>query len=119
MRHCQLGIRSKFMSRIGIAIPTREIATCYVQADTVPGSEDIAGCPEVDHIFVGSPWLNQRWSFPMRKVSITSADNTIGEILCIAIRVNIYQACYKIGIWRARNGPEMYFDWPGHLKILF
>ncbi len=55
----------------------------------------------------------------MRKVSITSTDNTISKILCIAIRVNIYQARDKIGIWRARNGPEMHFDWPGHLNVLF
>src|SRR6266496_603572 len=119
IRNFQLCISSKFMPRIGIAIPAREIAARYVQTNAVPSPEDIAGCPEIDLVFVGSPWLNQRCSFPVCKTSISSADNTIGKILRIAIGVNIYQACHKIGICRAGNGPKMYFDRASHLEILF
>ncbi len=85
----------------------------------MPGFKDIAGGPEVDLILVGHSWLNQRGRFSARKVAIASTDNAIGEILRITTRMDIYQACHKIGIRCARNGPEIYLDRAGHLDILF
>src|SRR6266446_5350731 len=119
MRNRQLTISAKIVSCIGIAVPAREIAACHIQANTVSSPEDIAGCPEVNFILVGCPRLNQRRSFSTLKVAITSTNDTICEILCITIRVNIHQARDKIGIWCARNGPYMYLDRPCHLEILF
>src|SRR2546426_8911823 len=105
------------MPRIGITIPAWKVAACHIQTDAVSCSEHITCGPEINLVLVGSPRFNQRSTLSQLSIAITSTDNTIGEILCIAIRVHIYQTCYKISIWRTSNGPEMNFDLPRHFKV--
>src|SRR6266480_459511 len=105
------------MPRIGITIPAWKVAACYIQTDAVSCSEHITCGPEINLVLVSSSRFNQRSILPQRSITITSTDNTIGKILSIAISMYIYQASYKIGIWRTRNGPEMNFDLPRHLQV--
>src|SRR6266566_6319441 len=104
------------MPRIGITIPAWKVAACYIKPNAVPCAEDITCGPEVNLVLVGSPWFNQRSILSQFSMAITSTDNTIGEILCIAIRVHIYQAGYKISIWRTLNSTKIRFELPRNFK---
>ena len=89
------------MTGVGVAIPTREVTAGDIQANRMTRLEDIAGCPEINFILVGFSWLDQRWSLSLREVAIASAIDTVGQILRIAIGIDIDQACHKIGVRRA------------------
>src|SRR5438105_2447195 len=84
----------------------------------MPGLKDIAGGPEIYRILVGFPWLDERGRFTMGKVTIASADDTIGQILGVAIGMHINQACHKIGIRCTRSSPQVYRYGTGYFNIL-
>src|SRR5205814_3092275 len=80
VRYDHLCISSEIVTGIGIAVPTREIAAGHVQANAVSGLEDVAGGPQVDFIFVGLAWLDQRGRFPALKMAIAGANDAIGQV---------------------------------------
>src|SRR5258708_31193872 len=108
MSNGQFSAGTEIMACIRVAVPTREATACHVQANTMPGFEDIAGGPEVDLVLVGHSWLNQRGRFSARKVAIASTDNALGEILRITTRMHIYHARHKIVILCAPNSPQLF-----------
>src|SRR5260370_17153774 len=83
MSNGQFSAGTEIMACIRVAVPTREATACHVQANTMPGFEDIAGGPEIDLVLVGHSWLNQRGRFSARKVAKASTDNAITDILSI------------------------------------
>ncbi len=89
------------MTRVGVAVPTREVAARNIQTNRVACLKEIAGCPEIYFILVGFPWFDQRWRFALAEVAITSAYDAIGEVLRVTIGMDIDQARHKIGVWRA------------------
>src|SRR5215472_2771906 len=101
MSNCQFSIDTEVMAGVGVAIPTWEIATGHVQANAMSSFEDIAGCPQINLILIGSSWLNERWSLAVSEVAIAGTDNAVREVLRITIGVNIDQACHEIGVGRA------------------
>src|SRR6266566_8328542 len=101
MSHYQFGVGPEIVASVGIAVPAWEVAAGHVQADTVSCLEHIAGSPKVNLILVGVSWLNQSRRFSLCEVAIARTNNTIGQILRVAIRMDIHQARYKIGIARA------------------
>src|SRR5205085_6967897 len=86
--------------------------------DRMPGLKDIAGGPEIYCILVGLPRLDERGRLTMGKVAIASADDAIGQILGIAIGMDINQARHKIGIRCTRSGPQVYSYGAGYFNIL-
>ena len=59
MRYHQLIIDTEVVTCVRIAVPAREAATGYIQADTMALLEDIAGGPENDLVFKGLARLDQ------------------------------------------------------------
>src|SRR5579883_2012080 len=43
MCYCQLYIYTKIVPCIGIAVPARETTACHIQANAMPGLEDVTG----------------------------------------------------------------------------
>ena len=94
-------INTEVVSCVWIAIPAWEVAARDIQPKAMSLLENIARCPQVYFVLVGFSWLDQRWSLSLREVAIASAIDTVGQILRIAIGIDIDQACHKIGVRRA------------------
>src|SRR5947209_19889044 len=91
-------ISAELVSCVRIAVPAWEVATGNIQANAMPLLENVARCPQVYFVLVGFSWFDQRRLFSMSKVAVASTNDAVGQILSIAIRMNIHQASHEIGI---------------------
>src|SRR5437660_9716066 len=91
-------ISTEVVSCIRIAIPAWEVATGNIQANAMALLENVARCPQVYFVLVCFSCFDQRWLLATSKVAVAGANDAIGQILSVAIRMNINQASYKISI---------------------
>src|SRR5438105_1532585 len=110
----QLGVLSERVASVRVAIPAREVAGSYLQADAVTGLEDVAGGPQVDVEGVRLPGFEQRLR---QTVSIPRANNAVGEIERAAVRVDVHQPRHEVGVRRRRAGPQLDVDGTRHLRV--
>src|SRR5258706_5359480 len=99
--HGKLFVDTKIMTSVGVAIPAREVAAGYIQANAMASFKDVTRRPEIDFILVSLAGLKQRRIFTLREATIASTDDAIGQVLRIAIGMDIHQSRHKIGIWCA------------------
>src|SRR5258707_15079840 len=79
--------------------------------------KEIAGRPEINLVLVSLARLDQAWLLTLREMTIARTNDAIGQVLGITVGMHIDQARHKIGVRRARNGPQAHLDRPGNLNI--
>src|SRR5919204_5095049 len=70
MGHPQLGVGAEGVAGVGVAVPAREATGGHLQPDAVARLEDVAGSPQVDHIFVRRPRLDRGWRLALREAAV-------------------------------------------------
>src|SRR5665213_287323 len=104
-------IARRGQTRVEIAVPAWEAAGCHLYANAMTSPKDIAGRPEVQHILVGPPRLDQCGRFAQGEVAIARPDYPVGEIERTPIGLHVKQSDHEVSVRGRGNGPEMDGDW--------
>src|SRR5215204_5220540 len=115
-RWLHLRVRAELVTGVEVAIEAWEVAAAHLKTDAVPLVEEIAGRPEVDLVFVDLAGRDRPRSVGPQAVS--GADDAVGEIARVAVRVDIDQLPCEIGIRRGGCRPEVKPHRTGHLGVL-
>src|SRR5215212_3834453 len=111
-----LGVRAEFVTGVEVAIEAWEVATAHLQTDAVPLAEEVAGRPEVDLVFVDLTGRDRPGS--VGPLSVAGADDAVGEVARVTVRVDVDQLAREIGIRRGGRRPEVKPYQTGHLGVL-
>ena len=107
---------SEGAAMVGIAIETGEVARGDLDPDPVARLKKIAGGPEIDLVFLDSARFEE--VSLGGALAIASANDAVGQIAGIAIRMDIDQFGGEIGINGGRRREENDRDRPGDFNRL-
>ena len=67
LRDLELRVGAEAMAGIEVPVPARKAAGGDLQPGLVARQEDVARCPQVNHVLVGPAGLDQRWRLALSK----------------------------------------------------
>ena len=112
----QLRVRAEGLPAIGVAVEAREVAAGNLQPNAVPATEHVAGHPEIHLQARGLPGLQQRGF--LHPVAVLGANNSIAQIVGLAIGMHVHQLARKVGVPGAGGGPKDQLHRPGDFQVL-
>src|SRR5215207_9262548 len=115
-RRQHLRVRAELVTGIEVAVEAREVAAAHFQTDAVTLAEEIAGCPEIDLVFVDL--TGRDWPGSVGPLTVAGTDDAVGKVARVAVWVDIDQLPGEIGIRRAGCRPEVEMNRTGHLGVL-
>src|SRR5437763_17156839 len=89
VRNLHAGGAGRRLTGVQVAVPAREVAGGDVQADAVPGPEDVTGRPEVDLVLVGPARCDRRGRLAGPHAPVPGAQDAVGRIEGAAVGVNV------------------------------
>ena len=91
-----LSIHPEFMPCVRVPIPPVEVTAGYLHSYAVSLFNNIAGCPQINRIFVYFTWLDEIWLAV--GVAIPGADYAFLYHVGIAVGEDVHQGGCEIGI---------------------
>ena len=112
------GVSRGGFAGVEVAVEAREVAAGYFEANDVAFEEDVAGGPEVDFVFVDFAWLEE-FCWACGGFAIAGAQDSLGEILHVAIGPDVDEFCGEVGVDGGGGGVEIEGDRAGDFDVSF